>query len=79
MYPQQAEDMKLGGVADTHEGCAAIQWDLDWLESWAERKHMRFNEDKSFTCFVGVAICDIHLEFLWYSVNLFRKSCCYMK
>ncbi|KAJ7400527.1 hypothetical protein BTVI_104637 [Pitangus sulphuratus] len=32
-----AGDMKLGKVADTPEGWAAIPWDLDRLESWVER------------------------------------------
>jgi len=31
-----ADNKKLGGVADTPEGCAAIQHDLDRLESWVQ-------------------------------------------
>jgi len=31
---------------DTPEGCAAIQQDLDRLESWVQRNLMKFNKDK---------------------------------
>ena len=41
-----ADDMKVGRVTDTLEGCVAIQQDLDRLESWAEKNLMRFNQSK---------------------------------
>ncbi|PKU36240.1 bdnf nt-3 growth factors receptor [Limosa lapponica baueri] len=41
-----ADDTKLGGLADTPEDCAAIQHDLDKLESWAEKNLMRFSKGK---------------------------------
>lgn len=39
-----AVDTKLGGVAHTPEGCAAIHYVLDRLETQAERNLLRFNK-----------------------------------
>ncbi|PKU30795.1 rna-directed dna polymerase from mobile element jockey-like [Limosa lapponica baueri] len=41
-----ADDAKLGGVADTPEGHAVIQRNLDRLEKWSDRNLMQFTKGK---------------------------------
>ena len=50
---KNTDDTKQGGVADTSEGCAAIEQDLDRLESWAAINQMRFNKSKCRVLYLG--------------------------
>ncbi|GAB0179458.1 mitochondrial enolase superfamily member 1 [Grus japonensis] len=48
-----ADNKKLGGVANTPEGCAATQRDLDRLESWAKRNQVKFSKGKCRVLHLG--------------------------
>jgi len=37
------DDTKLGGMADTPDGCAAVQREVDKLENWTKRNLMMFD------------------------------------
>jgi len=47
------DDTNLGGVDGMPEGCAAIQQDLDRLESWSVRNQMKFNKSKRRVLHLG--------------------------
>jgi len=50
--------MKLGGVADTPVGCAAVQRHLDRLEKWAVRSLVESNKGMCQALpWAGVALC----------------------
>jgi len=53
MLSKFADYLKLGGMADTPEGCAAIQRDLNGLKSRSERKQIRFNKSKCKVLHLG--------------------------
>ena len=48
-----ANGTKLGGEADTSEGCAAFQQDLDRLESWTGKNWITFNKSECRVLLLG--------------------------
>jgi len=48
-----ADDTKLGGVADTSEGCAAIPACPGLADTWAERNLMKFSKGKCRVLYLG--------------------------
>lgn len=46
MLSKPADDIKLGQVADTLKGQAAVQKGLDRQEKWADRNFMTFSNGK---------------------------------
>ena len=54
-----SDDTKLRVMADTPECCASIQWDLDRLESCAERNIWMFNKGKCGVLRLGMSFPSI--------------------
>ncbi|KAJ7417732.1 hypothetical protein BTVI_31652 [Pitangus sulphuratus] len=65
------DDTKLEGVADTPEGCAALQWDLNRSERWPERNFLKFKEGKCRVLHLGMNNT-LHQDKLGY--NLMESS-----
>jgi len=53
-FSRFADDTKLGGVAGTPRGHAAIQRELDRLGKWTSRNIMKFNKEKYKVLHLGV-------------------------
>ncbi|KAJ7427097.1 hypothetical protein WISP_09636 [Willisornis vidua] len=52
-FPARLLITELGGVADTLEGCAALQKDIDRLERWAEKNCLKFRKGKCRVLHLG--------------------------
>jgi len=52
------DNIKLGGMTDTPDDCAAREVCLNRLESWTERNLMQFNKGKAKSCtWEGITPC----------------------
>ncbi|CAM4684360.1 unnamed protein product, partial [Lepidochelys kempii] len=49
-----ADDMKLGGIADTEKDQDIIQEDLDDLVNWSNSNRMKFNSEKCKVMHLGI-------------------------
>jgi len=46
---KSADSIKLEGVVDTPNGCAAIQKDFNNQKKWCNRNLMKFNKERSWS------------------------------
>lgn len=56
-----ADCTKLGGEADTAEGCAAIQRNLNILEKWAIRSYHGIQQNADFGMWGGITPCPVRV------------------